>query len=155
MNKKWILLLAAVSMALGCLGCGTPLFGSLQQYKDGDWYLGANPQQVARMEQDKLALEKLKAQPTYTATDNNGISQGYRGIAVNYYGDIVTIKLDGPQKKIFVLKPKEIATDNLIPGRYRRIIIYRGVARHESMMVVGPELNYAEGDQYHWIAYAQ
>jgi len=154
MKTRLVLLFVAAVMTLITVGCGTPLFGNIKQYRDGDWYLGADPHQVARMEQDKLAVDKLKEQPVYTSSIN-GVTKGYLGLAVNYYGDIVTIKLIGPQRKIFVLKPKEMGTDYLIPGWYRRIIIYRGQTTHESMMEVGPELHHAEGGQYHWIAYAR
>ena len=34
--------------------------------------------------------------------------KSYPGIVINYYNDIVTVNLEGPQRRIFVLKQGEV-----------------------------------------------
>ena len=57
-NHSPILLLAILLLSSGC----GAFYGNEKQYEKGNWYLLAGSSEVARIKQDKLAMEKLKNQ---------------------------------------------------------------------------------------------
>ena len=115
--RKNFLILGILLVMICVAGCGA-LYGKKSQYDDGDWYLFAGSSEVARIEQDKLALAKLKMQPVQT-TIIQGTSQGYKGLVANLdrhcnYNFIIS----GIEKRGYLLEPNNTTTDFLVAGTY-------------------------------------
>lgn len=65
---------------VGLLVCGCAAFyGNEAQYKDGDWYLFTGSQEVARIRQDKLAIDKLNSRPPPNGGKGRSLSRLSRG----------------------------------------------------------------------------
>ncbi|MCK4553624.1 hypothetical protein KAU19_01515 [Candidatus Parcubacteria bacterium] len=112
--RKNCLVLGILLMMVWVAGCGA-LYGKKSQYDEGDWYLFAGSSEVARIEQDKLAFNKLKEAPV-----NGDTIKGYGGIVTNLdkrylYNFIIS----GPEQRGYALGGKyNTVTDYLIPGTY-------------------------------------
>ena len=147
--KKYIVLLLTISLAMVWLS-GCALYGKKTQYDEGNWYWLTGSAEIARIEQDKLAFKKLKAQPVQTASVD-GVIQGYRGLIANLDKyDNVNVHLNGPEKKRYFLKPNDVEYDNLIPGTYTALF-YKG----ENIVgtwqfTVGIEQFSYMGEKVHW-----
>jgi hypothetical protein len=115
MKKLSLALLAVVVVAVFLSGCA--LYGDKAQYDRGDWYFVTGSQEVAKIEQDKLALAKLEAQPVQTAIID-GVKQGYKGLVSNLYTRRVNIHIDGPEEKRYLLAAGQSEEDYLLPGKY-------------------------------------
>ena len=149
MKKKfWVLGILLVVM-VWVAGCGA-LYGEKSQYDEGDWYWITGSAEVARIEQDKLALVKLKAQPVQT-TFVDGVPQGYKGIVVNLDSRRrINIHIDGPEKKRYFLGPGQTEEDFLIPGTYTAIF-YKGQSIVGTWrFIVGAEQYSYMGRKVHW-----
>ena len=144
-NHSPILLLAILLLSSGC----GAFYGNEKQYEKGNWYFLAGSSEVARIKQDKLAMEKLKNQPTQTAS-KDGITQGYKGVIANLSWGTVNIHIDGPEKKRFFLDRAQTQEEYLIPGRYAATAYYRGQVRGSWSFVVGPEQHNFRGEKVHW-----
>ena len=115
--KKNIVLFLTVLLAMVWLS-GCALYGNKAQYDKGNWYWLTGSAEVARIEQDKLALEKLKAQPVQTASIK-GVQTGYRGKIANFERyDKVNFILKGPETKGWLLLPGQTKEYYLLPGKY-------------------------------------
>ena len=149
MRKKILVLGMLVLVMVWVAGCGA-LYGNKSQYDEGNWYLFAGSSEVARIEQDKLALAKLKAQPVQTASIN-GIQQGYKGIVINLDSRRrINIHINGPEKKRYFLGPGQSEEDFLIQGTYT-VIFYRGQTIVGSwQFIVGTEQYSYMGRKVHW-----
>ncbi len=145
-----------VMLAIIGIGCSTPQFGNVKQWREGDWYFGASPGQVARMEQDKTALDKLKEQPVQVKV-KNGVMMGYRGVVQNFSRyERITIEAIGPEKRVWVLSPGEFQDQEfLVPGDYVARAYRRGypVGTTQAFNVGVQEKNYINGKKYHWMAF--
>ncbi len=131
-------------------GCGA-VFGNSTQYEEEDWYWWATSNQVASMKQDKLALEKMRAQ----LEDGNISSMGFKGVAKNYYRKVVTISLTrGGENKSYTLAPDEKVVDYLIGGDYYVEMRHKGKVFYEGMLTV-PKIHKFQGETYAWLTYAQ
>lgn len=142
----------AVMVASLLTGCGA-FYGNEKQYDEGDWYLLAPSEEVARIKEDKLALEKLKTAPAQTKIQN-GVPQGYEGLVANLSSYArYNFKIIGPETKSYLLGPGERAGDYLIPGEYI-CIVYQGSYRMGFWRFkVGPQLNVFMNEKYHWYVY--
>lgn len=152
MKTKIFVVMAAVIIFLAS-GCGA-FYGNEKQYDDGNWYLLASSAEVARIKEDKLALEKLKATPAQTKI-KDGVPQGYEGLVANLSSYArYNFKIIGPETKSYLLGPGERAGDYLIRGNYI-CIVYKGSYRVGFWRFkVGPQLNVFMNEKYHWYVYA-
>lgn len=151
--KKRIIAVVAVIAALALTSGCAAYFGNEAQYDRGNWYFFANSREVARIKSDKLAFDKLNAEPAKTNTVN-GVRQGYEGIVANLssYGRY-NFKITGPETKSFLLGPGERAKDYLIPGNYL-CIVYQGSYQVGSWPFrVGPQQSTFMNEKYHWYVY--
>ena len=125
MNKLFLFF-----MSMFLFGGCAAMYGNEAQYDEGDWHLFASSKEVARIKQDKLAMEKLASSPVSVGQIQNEpgtivlgeparVYAGYAGLVVNMsrYA-YVKIKIDGPEKKSYFLEPGSKLEDNLIPGQY-------------------------------------
>jgi hypothetical protein len=131
-------------------GCHA-FFGNEAQYKDGDWYLFAGSQEVARIRQDKLAIDKLNSRPPQTS-EKDGVFQGYLGVVANLSRYVTyNFHLIGPEKKAYMLGPGQQVRDHLIPGMYIARIFLNGreIGQPRSFRV-GPQQHYFMGEWTHW-----
>ncbi|MDO8592850.1 MAG: hypothetical protein Q7R92_03745 [bacterium] len=144
-----LLVLASVTLFTGCAA----YFGNEAQYNKGDWYLFADSREVAHIKKDKLAFNKLEAEPVKTNTVN-GVSQGYEGLVANLSNNNrYNFKLFGPETKSYLLGPGERATDYLIPGKYV-CIVYQGSYQVGSWSFqVGPQQSIFMNEKHHWYIY--
>ena len=163
---------------------GCALYGNEKQYAKGDWYFFAGSEEAARIQQDKLALEKLEAQPVQTAqiTKTEGkkyinvellskkstpaepgqdkkrtVSAGYKGLVVNLSKyNIYNFIISGPERKGYLLGPNETASDYLIPGTYSCAFYQAGRQIGESWIfhVTAQQHNF-KGQMYHWYVYME
>ncbi|MEA3463977.1 MAG: hypothetical protein U9R14_02810, partial [Patescibacteria group bacterium] len=117
MKKGIVVLVSLLAIAWLTSGCGA-MYGKKSQYDKGNWYGFTGSAEVARIEQDKLALKKLEAQPAQTAFINR-VPQGYKGLVVNLDNRRrINIHIDGPEKKRYFLGPGQSEKDYLIHGKY-------------------------------------
>ena len=126
-------LLSLLCCTYGCGGVFFALYGSEKQYDSGDHYWLAGSQEMARIKQDKLAIEKLKAAQIYAGEIDLSTGEtrkislapaktalaGYKGIIFNKsrhrgYNFVAS----GPETKGWYLGPGEIKEAYLLPGVY-------------------------------------
>lgn len=139
-------------LVLGLTSCAA-LYGNEEQYKKGDWYLFAESGEVARIQQDKLALKKLETQPAQTGAAD-GVAQGYKGVVVNLSSyRRINIHLNGPEKKGYFLGPGQSEEDYLIPGRYLATAYYNDRLVGSWSFGVGAEQYSYMGRKVHWYVY--
>lgn len=136
---------------------GCAMFGNSKQMENQDWYGFTSADGVREIKdviyQEKvnnLALKKLESLPVKGDAVN-----GYEGIVSNYNSsNRYTIQLSGPENKSYVLGPKDSTTDKLIPGVYVARTICDGRQQGNiTTFRVGPQMNYYQGEQYHWFVY--
>jgi hypothetical protein len=152
---KKIIFLVVILAITALTGCA-PFFGNSKQWDEEDWYFYASPDAIARLKQDKLALEKLKAQPAQVKIEN-GAPQGFRGIVANMSANNrYTFKIDGPENKSYYLGPEMRVVDYLLPGAYT-VAIYRGngLVQPPLLFKVGPGQHYFLNENFHWFCYAE
>lgn len=145
MLKKLFLIVLAIIVFSGCA-----FYGNKAQYDKGDWYGITTSSEVTRIEQGKLALEKLKSQPIKADS-----IQGYEGLIANLSRhNLYNFVISGPETKSFLLKSGESVTDKLIPGTYV-LTVYRHGHQIGAPWVfhVNAQQHYYQGTKYHWYAY--
>ncbi len=145
--KKLALILLTGIICFGFTGCAS--FGEKKDYNEGDWYGLAGPDTVARIEQDKLALEKLRKSDIVSDP-----VLGYKGVVKNFSTNRYTFKLIGPETKSYFLSPGEKTEDYLIPGDYAFTIKKGGKKVGWGSFKVGPQIQVFENINYHWFVYA-
>lgn len=131
---------------------GCALYGDKVQYDKGDWYWVTGSQEVTRIEQDKLALKKLEAQPVQTATIN-GVKQGYKGLVSNLYSRRVNIHINGPEEKRYLLAAEQSEEDYLLPGTYIATAYRGGGLVGTWKFDVGVKQVSYMGQKVHWYLY--
>jgi hypothetical protein len=136
-----------VVAALSSLLVGCAWYGNMRQYESGDWWGIAGSREAAQIRSDQLAHEKQKAQGA-----GGGAIQGFPGIVMNTRDYFINFLIRGPEKRGYLLKPKETVTDNLVVGTYsaeiqdmdgRRI----GEAR---IFHVNTQKHFVFGEKYNW-----
>lgn len=149
------MLVAAICITACFLtGCGGPLYGNVKQYQRGSWYGFADHHEVARIDQDKLAMKKLEASAPLTASEN-GTSLGYKGVVANFSSYRATIDLIGPESRNFLLEPGQQVETYLIPGKYLTMAqTSSGGYRSKNVggFTVGVKKHSFQGRDVHWFA---
>lgn len=166
--KKYVWILGVLWMF--CLS-GCAWYSSMDQYDKGNHHGVAGSGEMARIKQDKLAIEKLKAQPVQTAYMNQGgdsdfeiielsdnqhnVSAGYRGKVVNFDGwRKINFVIKGPETKGFLLAPGQTVEYSLIPGKYQATSEYRGsIIDGPKTFTVGVQTHNFMGEELHWYVY--
>ena len=157
---------AVLICLLSFFGCA--LFSNEAQYDKGDWYFVTGSGEVARIKQDKLAFEKIKASPVKVAyIDNTGnvtevipeneskknyIFKGYKGKIFNFsYSKKINFIIKGPETKGFFTPPGQQYYDYLIPGTYE-VRTYQGGYEIEKPKIfhVTARTNNFMGEELHW-----
>ncbi len=145
---QFVVLMVVVFLLVGCAG-----YGNLEQYRKGDWYFISGPNQVAETMRDRLALEKLAAEPVL-AKKRDGIIQGYKVILANLDDyDRYTLRISGPEKKSYMLNPGEQIEVYLIPGEYECRVVRRGKISASNIMTVDAEKKRFGGVWCHGFCY--
>lgn len=167
MLKNTIKILVLLWISFIVVGCA--YFGNEKQYEQGDWYGLATPDEVAKIKQNKLALEKMQAIPAQTAYIENGIlvpiSQsgskgkktpaGFKGKVCNLSSyNRVHIVIKGPEVKGFYLGPGQNITEYLIPGVYTATpyVGSRRIYEPRTFHVNSRTHNFM-GEELHWYVY--
>ena len=145
-----VVLLMLMFVAIIMSGCST-LYGNEAQYDNGDWYFLGGSSEVARIKQDKLAFEKLTAQPAQTMMIN-GASMGYKGIVYNANREECDIRIYGPETKGFLMPPNMQDTIYLIPGEYTAQSCVNGSCGKRSKFRVSTQTHRFFGQDVHWYA---
>lgn len=145
MFKKLILLVLVLTIFSGCA-----VYRNKAQYDKGDWYGITGSGEIARIEQDKLALEKLKDAPII-----GDKVKGLLGIVANCDPrSTKNFKILGPEQKSFLILPGHYEEDNLIPGQYEGRIYHRGRQVENSwFFYVSTQKNKFLGKEYHWFLF--
>lgn len=178
-------MLGLLFVLTGCIG---PHFKDRAQYDKGEWKGWASHEDVGQIEhqklaqkdgeaaleirrtRDKMALEKLQAQPVQTGTMTAGgvvangtvaggatAPAGYKGIVANLssyrrYNFVIR----GPEDKSFYLGPGERTTDYLLPGRYTATFYYGGEkAGQPHVFEVGAQERVFQGEKCHWYVFTE
>lgn len=147
MRKEMIVLVALLAMIAGCA-----LYGNEAQYGEGDWYFIAGSGEVAKIQQDKLALKKLEAQPV-----QGDRILGYEGLVANFnkYKRFNFI-LYGPERKGYPLEPGELKEDFLVPGIYSCVVYRNGYqVGNPWIFHVTAQTHSFHGKKYHWYVYME
>ncbi|MDO8668006.1 MAG: hypothetical protein Q7K35_02805 [bacterium] len=173
MRNKINILAAALGL-LVFTGCVGPLYTKESQHPKGHGFGLFGSGSASQAEVNRLAIEKLKAQPVMTgtmtatgvvanATPASAIGKtapaGYKGIVVNMSSyRRYTFLIQGPENKSFYLGPGERAPDSasyLLPGRYIASIYYGGslVGRPDAF-TVGVQEKFFQGP-CHWYVVAE
>jgi hypothetical protein len=126
-------------------GCAAQ-FGNERQYNNGNWYCFASSSEVARIKQDKMALEKMK-------TGDN--TMGFKGTVVNLSkSENYNFIINGPEKKAYFLQAREKIEDYLILGDYTFKIMKGGELVGFGAFSVGLQTSKFNNISYHWFVYA-
>lgn len=135
-------------------GCGA-VYTSESQYEDGNFSWMTGSKEVARIKQDKMAMEKLK-ESDVMAKKENGVIQGYKVILANLsHRKEYTFRVDGPEKRAFMLTAGEQIEVYLIPGEYRVSIVRNGKESESRRMRVDAEKKRFGGTWCHGFAYKE
>jgi len=147
---------------------GCALYGNERQYEQGDWYWVATSEEVARIKQDKLALEKVTAIPAQTAqissgklipSNQSGVQKapaGFRGKVVNLDKyDKIYFEIKGPEVKGYLLGPGQSVIDYLIPGKYKARISTTSRYKYTTLGTfnVNSRTHNFMGEEMHWYVY--
>ena len=151
MKTRIFVLLVAIMLS----SCGA-YYGSASQHEEGNWYLFPGSEETARIRQDMLAIEKLRAAPVDTAVIN-GVAQGYLGIIANLdecktYNFVIS----GPETKAYLLGPTETKEDHLTPGVYTGKVFQGGSQIGDPWIFeVNVQQHYFSPltKSYHWFLY--
>lgn len=155
MNIRTSVLVLILTALIG--GCGAS-YGSIEQYKTGDWYGLAGPGTAAKTVQDKRVDAKLDATPALIGyrlnKDNQLVPIGYLGYVANFdrVKNLITIK--GPETREYLLLPGQEVVDYLIPGEYTKTIKEKGKLPLVIEFEVTDEIRYFGNRPCHWFAYA-
>lgn len=142
-----------IILIVGFTGCAAQ-FGNERQYEDGDWYFFANSSEVAKIEQDKMALEKLEKSTPIIGEGQNG--KGYRVYLANFSSfKRYTFRLDGPEKVNHMLSPEEVLEIYLIPGDYEVKTVHDGKVSSAGIMPVTAKRKRFNGVWCHGFAYEE
>lgn len=157
-----------VAMTTGCdILMGPQRYRSQKQYDDGKWRGVADNRQVNQRSLDRLAIEKLRAQPVtvglltptgvvttvISPVPGKTVALGYMGIIQNFStSQRYRIEVDGPQRKIFNIGPGARVVEYLLPGTY--LVTSRNSSGYSLMrpylLYVGPEEEDHYGQKCHW-----
>lgn len=177
--KKTIKLLMMVGLLILISGCVGPYYTNRQQYNNGRWVGLAGNHDIAQMdrqqfalERDKMALQKLQAQPVMTGTmtstgvvaNSNAVASapgtapaGYEGIVANMSSyNRYTFRIRGPESRSFYLGPGERVTDHLLPGTYMGTV-YQGGSQigQPHVFTVGVQDKVFQNQKCHWFLFAE
>lgn len=147
---KMILLIAI------CLTfCGCALYPNELTYKSGQWVGLATHHQVARIQQDKLAMEKLKQTPAKTGTEADKI--GFEGLVCNLSNyTTYNFVVSGPETRSYLLQKNECIKDNLIPGTYAGSVYRDGYQQGQPWVFhVNARQHFFKGEKVHWYLYKE
>lgn len=154
---KKIGVLFIIGWVLLSLG-GCALYQSEAQYDRGIFFSLADHNQVARIKQDKLALEKLKAKPVNGGEGVDAVigeETGFEGIMINqspyYHRDF---RFYGPETRGFFLEPNEKRTERFLPGKYICKVYENGYLLGVHQFTINGETHVVAGKSYHWFVYA-
>jgi hypothetical protein len=160
--KKIAFYVMLVFLAVALSSCA--FFRNGEELRNGKWHGIASSDEAIKIEQARMALNKLDAsipQIGYTAPGGSGDSTrttakavplGYRGLVVNEdRHEKCEIKLIGPERTSFRLNPGEKEELYLTSGKYYYEIRERdGILRHKGSFNVGLEKSHYNGSEYHW-----
>ncbi len=156
----------ALVFAAGLTGCAGPYFKNQAQY-DGkeNWVGWANPHEVARMNQERTATNKLAALPAsmgyinekgqtvpVTITSGKTAPAGFMGKVANLSSTRrLKFAVYGPEEKSWYLGPGQIVPDYLPDGNYIGRIFY-GSSEIQAPIPfkVGSQRKNFMGEEVHW-----
>jgi len=153
-----------------CSACGT-MYTSTGQYRTGNFYGVATGHQVADEIAERMAIEKLEAQPAHVGIYRNGrlveaevrnpsaknVMAGFKGVVANM-SDYRNLKfeINGPEQKSYYLLKGQRVYDFLESGMYIVTVYYGGeIVGTPQKMRVSEKIKVFQGESVHWFAYSE